>query len=98
MHVLVDTLKNVGKVVNFVVDLILLAVLLQVFANESEVIPGHAGETMVLIMELQATVVPVQVGVTPNVRVCVYHVCGEVHLLLVGNVVERLPVMIRDEL
>jgi len=25
-------------------------------------------------------------------------VCGEVHLLLVSNVVERLPIMVRDKL
>jgi len=59
MHVLVDALKNIGKVIDFVVYLILLAVLLQVFADEPEVIPGHAGEAVVLVMELQATVVPV---------------------------------------
>jgi hypothetical protein len=51
-----------------------------------------------LIMKLKTTVVPVHVGVTSNVCISVHHVSREVHFLLVVHIVERLPVMITDQL
>jgi hypothetical protein len=50
------------------------------------------------VVELKAAVVPVHVWVAPNVSVSVNHVRGVVHFLLVFNIEERLPVVIRDKL
>jgi len=51
---------------------------------------------VVLIMELQASIVPVQVGVASDVGVSVHHVGREAHFLLVINIIEGLPVVVAD--
>jgi len=77
---------------------ILLDQLPAIFGDQPEIISWHAGEHMVLIMKVKTSIKEICPSATSYINVCFNLPFWKTHILVLINISEGLPVVIRYQL